>query len=134
MDDRPYGCRGRLGGGCLGIILAVTLCVGGLMAAADSACYASLTHRLPVYPGAEVITERHNFLRAWGMGETVMILYSPDPPEVVTGWYGRTIGTRLYEQVTQGVGPPRFGETDWTVGRAEDGVGSQIILYGKCVK
>lgn len=119
--------------GCGVVMAAILLCMGAVTLAIDGACYSSLTQRLPIYPSATVVSERHNFIRAFGMGETVMVLYTSDPPDEVTSWYARTIGQVIRESLQRG-GPLRFGATDWSVGRAEDGVGSQIILFGTCVQ
>lgn len=116
--------------GCLVIFIAVTLCIGSIVFGFDGLCRSSLIPQLPIYPGATVRSETHNFLTQMGIGQTVMTLYSPDSPEVVTPWYGRTIGTYLREVAKQG--GTRLGRSDWSVNKAEDGKGSLIVLYGVC--
>jgi len=130
MDREAPGCRR---------MLIATLIITGLMMAClvvttlgiDGMCVADIGPRMPIYPGATVISERHSMLRPYGMGETVIILYSADDPQLVTGWYGRTVGGALRENLSKGI-TRQFGGTNWTVTRAEDGTGSQIILYSKC--
>jgi hypothetical protein len=103
----------------------------------DQICYAGLSQRLPIYPDAEVQRRSHNLLTEFGMGNTVIVLYSPDEPEVVRSWYGQQTGTYIrgtmesgsfIERVAQ-----RIAQGDWSVTRAESGSGSQIILFGTCV-
>jgi hypothetical protein len=130
--EHGYGCNRRFFAGCGMILLAMGLCFSTVILALDGTCASSLTQRLPIYPGADVVSSQHSFLRPFGVGVTVIILYSPDPPDTVRSWYARTIGAYLREQAARG-GGIGIASTDWTVGRAEDGVGSQIILYGSCV-
>ena len=133
VDERPYGCSRRA-------LLAVLLVIGGMLACislsfvgVDAMCYSSLSQRLPIYPGATITLEQHNFLRTFGMGETVMILDSDDPPDVVQSWYGRT----TYEgqrRAKANHDPFYYMATGrYSVTTAEDGTGSQIVLSGGCV-
>ena len=96
----------------------------------DGLCVADVGPRLPFYAGATITSESNSMFRRFGMGETVIIMYSPEDYQTVTGWYGRTIGAKIKENLDKGL--RQFGSTNWSVGRAEDGSGSQIILYSRC--
>jgi|FLYN01.1.fsa_nt_gi hypothetical protein len=110
-----------------GCSLAMTLAI-------DSMCYNVLSQRLPLYPDAHITFERYSFLRRYGMGGTLLILDSDDSPDVVQAWYGRESGQAAREAQQRGVlrGFYGFARADWSVARAEDGTGSQIILSGAC--
>lgn len=130
MEPQVQGWR-RIFTGCLVILVILTACLSVTALGLDGMCVSSVGSRLPIYPGATLEMERHSFLRATGMGETVMILYTPDDPQTVTAWYARTVGQVLRENALKRV--PQIGAADWNVTRAEDGVGSQIILYSYCM-
>ena len=131
MDDHPpRGCR-QLLLSLLVITGAICLCIGATTLGIDGMCVASIEPRLPVYPGATAITQRHTFLRQFGMGVTVITLYSPDDDVTVTSWYARTIGTVIQDNLNKGVSRS-LGSAEWSVVKAEDGTGSQIVLYSKC--
>jgi hypothetical protein len=112
------------------IIGAIVLCIGTVTLAIDGACVASIGPRAPLYPGATVSSERHTMLRAFGMGETVMILYAPDDSKTVNDWYARTVGEVMRDNMQRKVRV--YGSANYTVTTAEDGKGSQIILYTTC--
>ena len=122
--------------GCLGVLVALVLCLGTGTFAADRICNLGLTQRLPIYPNAEVRSRAHNLFSEFGMGNTVVTLYTPDEPDVVRSWYGQQTGTYaretlqsddFIERLAQ-----RWAQGQWEVGRDESGVGSQIILFGTC--
>lgn len=123
--------------GCLAIIVGIFLCSGVSFFAVDRVCHAALSQRLPLYPGAEVRSRTHNLFSEFGMGNTVIVLYSEDEPDVVRSFYGRAQGAYTQTAVrsrdwvtTAGL---RVSRADWSVVRDSDGVGSQIILFGTCV-
>ncbi|MFW5747997.1 MAG: hypothetical protein ACOCYT_00130 [Chloroflexota bacterium] len=93
----------------------------------DQMCVNEMKRFMPIYPDAEIISQEYNFLRPYGIGETVMLLYSADDSRTVGGWYGRHIGMELREG-------RNLVRNEWSVVRAEDRQGSQIILYGRCVQ
>lgn len=133
MDERPYGCSRRALLSVLVLLVALFACVGVSFVGVDAMCYSSLSQRLPLYPGATVTLERHNFMRAFGMGETIMVLESDDPPEVVQAWYGRV--TYDGQQRAKANHDPFYymATGRYSVTAAEDGTGSQIILSAGCV-
>jgi hypothetical protein len=131
MDERRSpGCR-RMLFGTLAVIMAMVLCVTVVTIGVDRTCVSDLKPRLPIYPNTTVKLEQHNFLTQFGMGESVMILHSDDPVEVVRDWYSKTVGAVVYADVQKGT-IKHMGRTNWTVDEAPEGKGSQIILYGYC--
>jgi hypothetical protein len=121
--------------GCLVVIIAVMLCSGTAFVVADRLCYSNLSQRLPIYPNATVISREHNFLSEFGMGNTVLVLISPDDPDTVRSWYAKETGAYLRESLRNNT--PFFrmaqGQFDVTADPANPS-GSQIILYGTCVQ
>lgn len=127
----------RGGLGCLIIVAALFICVSVSLFATDRACYAGLSRRIPIYPGATVQTRTHNLFSELGMGITVMTLYSPDDANTVRSWYGRNMGDAARETLTSSdpllTAGMRISRADWNVARDESGSGTRIILYGNCV-
>ncbi|MEZ4672165.1 MAG: hypothetical protein R3E39_30020 [Anaerolineae bacterium] len=128
MPERtPRGCRRTLLS-MLAVCLAMLLCIGGTTLGLDGLCVASVTPRMPVYPGATITSKWHTFLRQFGMGESVMILHTPDDPEKVRSWYAVTISEVLRQNGNKGT----FGSAKWAVDPAPEGDGSEITLYSAC--
>ena len=121
--------------GCLVVVLAVIVCSTTAIFAADRICYGNLTQRLPIYPNATIKSREHNMLSEFGMGNTVVIMTSPDAPDVVRSWYAVRTGSYLRDALRNNT--PFFrmaqGQVDVTHDPAND-AGSQIILYGTCVQ
>lgn len=67
----------------VGVAALATLVMGVI----DRQCAADIERWLPLYPGAEVVSEQHTFLRARGMGETALTLHTPDGRQAVNRWY-----------------------------------------------
>lgn len=128
--DSGYNRRSCLG--CLVVLVLVFACAGLTSLVLDVVCHQALTQRLPFYPGAEIVTERHNLFRRFGMGETFIELYAPDPSSEVREWYARTTAPRERELRRSGSTGYRLTNASWVVYRAEDGTGSQIFLLGTC--
>lgn len=121
--------------GC-GLILFITFgCVLASFFYFDRTCYGHLSERLPIYPGAEIVSRQHNLLSEWGVGNTVMILYTPDAPEEVQAWYARESGSYLRRAMQGADWTYRMAQGDWSVAPDEErGTGSQVILFGTCVQ
>jgi hypothetical protein len=130
MENLPRGCLRTLRTGVV-ILLLVLACGTVSTLGIDAMCYNTLSKRLPVYPDSKRTFEKHNFLRAFGMGETLIILETDDPPDVVRDWYGHAVGKAASENRDN---PVFFGVSSaaWSVTKSEDGSGSQIILSGVC--
>jgi hypothetical protein len=132
MDRTSSGCSRRAVLGTILVFAGVCGCLGLTGLAADRICVTNLNARLPVYPGAAVVREQHNFLTSFGMGETVLQLASEDDPAVVREWYARHTGEIMRERVNDRLFQLTRGE--WVVDQAQDGTGSQIILHGVCMQ
>ncbi len=65
------------------------------------------------------------------MGETYMVLESPDERDVVHEWYNRYSARLLRERA--GDTTLRLGKGLWDVNYL-DGGGSQIVLHGICMQ
>ncbi|NJO82684.1 MAG: hypothetical protein HC828_07575 [Blastochloris sp.] len=119
--------------GCLLVLAALFGCMGVSVFTLDRICYSVLSQRVPIYLNARIAVRQHNFLSEWGMGDTSMVLYSDDPPEEVRAWYAVTTGAYLRRALQNNEPFFRMAQGDWAVETAEDGVSSQILLYGTCV-
>ena len=120
--------------GCLVVLVAILLCSGVTMFAADRLCYGALSQRLPLYPNSTVISRTYNLFSAFGMGNTVVSITTPDDPETVRNWYGAA--TSAYMRAGMRGGSPFFtlAKGQWDVSRGENGEGSLIILFGTCIQ
>jgi hypothetical protein len=117
----------------IAIPLVMLACVGITTFALDNLCYTALTQRLPIYPGATVTVERHNGLRAFGMGETIMVIETDDPLDTVRDWYGVNAGGAVRRMQQQGqMVLVNITETSYSATTAEDGTGTQVLLSGVC--
>lgn len=115
------------------IPLVMLLCISGTVLGLDSLCYSTTSRLLPAYPGAEVVLERYNFLRAFGIGETIMVLETGDDLEIVREWQARQYAS-VARAAAQGTGRIAFNMTDanYEVTALEDRPGSQITLSSVC--
>ena len=118
--------------GCLVVLGAVILCGGITFFAADRICYGNLSRRLPIYPNATVTSRTHNLFTEFGMGNTVVVLDSPDPPDNVRSWYAVETGSYVRESLRNNTPFFRMAQGSATINSNGSG-GSQIILYGTCV-
>lgn len=130
MDYPTAGCSRRSVLAVLLIMVLMLACLAGSALVTDSLCQQGFAKRLPLYPDAEVKWERHNFLSKFGMGETVLVLTTPDDEETVHDWYVTTTAAAIRGSIDDI--PMRLTRGEWTVD-AEEGGGAQIILHGVCV-
>lgn len=115
------------------IPLVLLVCVGGVTLALDNLCYSGLTQRMPLYPNAEMVFEEHSGMRAFGMGETLIILETDDPIEIVRDWYGRNAGGAVRRMQQQGQRLlASMSQAEYSLITAADGTGTQITLSGVC--
>jgi len=123
--------------GCLLVIVLIMICAGTITFTLDNVCYAGLTQRMPIYPGAEIVNEEHNMFRQFGMGNTTLTLITPDDQDTVRAWYAGRNGTWLRQSLQSDDPSARllrtFSQYQFDVSEAPGGVGSQVILFGTCV-
>ncbi len=135
MDHPQTGCSRRAGLGCLAILGAMFVCIASFFVVTDFGCYNTMTAKLPMYPNAQVVTWKYNMFRAFGIGETLILLNTDDTPDVVRDWYGRTVGA-VYQAAQQGKRNDPFfflASARYTVTSVPNGgTGSQILLSGVC--
>lgn len=109
-------------------LLLVFGCPGSAAVVADIACNVSINTWLPLYPDAETVSVEHNFIRARGLGTTLMVLKTPDDPDTVEAFYRQNI------QDLVNAGTPRgMGSTDWSAQENPDGDGTLLALYSRCI-
>lgn len=113
-------------------ILIISGCIGGLFFTMNTLCRNSLTQKLPIYEGAEVVWEWHNALTTFGVGQTYMVLESSDDQATVHDWYNRYTANLLRNRRDEK--RLRFGRSQWNVIEQEDGTGSEITLRSVCAQ
>ena len=110
------------------LLLAIAFgCIGTVLIAGDQMCHLNIGQWTPIYPGATVISQEHDFIRLRAMGTSTIILSSPDDPETVRQFYRDNTLRLLQEEKSQGL-----ASTHWAVEPNPDGEGSIIILYSEC--
>ena len=67
------------------------------------------------------------------MGNTVVVMSSPDEPNEVRSWYAVHTGTYLRDALENNTPFFRMAQGQVDVSRGQDGTGSQIILFGTCI-
>ncbi len=115
------------------LVLAVIVCISTVGFAADRICYGNLSQRLPLYPNATIKSRTHNLITEFGMGNTVVIMSSPDEPEDVRSWYAVHTGSYLRDSLRDNTPFFRMAQGQVQIGANPDGDGSSIILFGTCI-
>lgn len=125
-DIRRHNPRNVLAGVVLIIVGVVVLSV--LTATfIDNRCYDDSTAWLPVYPNATVQSVKYDYFRAWGIGETKMILVSPDDRITVNTWYANAM-----EEIAKKYTGRGLADSDYQIRRNPNGDGSVITLSSAC--
>jgi hypothetical protein len=70
------------------IVAAVFLCSISSVVGIDVLCHNDIEQTLPLYPGAELVSEESGFFRVRGMGVSQTILRTSDSVAAVRKWYG----------------------------------------------
>jgi hypothetical protein len=109
------------------LFIASSICLGSIIVGADMICKSNVETWLPYYPNAEVVSIEHDFIRARAMGETWVVLSSPDDPETVRQFYRDNTLALMRAETLRG-----WAITDWRVEADPDGEGSIIRLYSLC--
>jgi hypothetical protein len=133
--EQIHGER-RSGGfrGCflatLGITLGILICTFSVYVAVDVSCTGDAGRWLPDYPGAEVVSQTYSWLRPFGIGETIRVLYSPDSRRDVVNWYADRDQARVDRGDARDGGPALMR---WAIVPPANGAsGSTIILTSVC--
>jgi hypothetical protein len=122
----PKGCLRFFAYMLIGFILL--LC--GMYFAVDNTCRANANTWLEDYPDSEFVRETYTFLRPFGIGETIRVLYSADAPNTVRSWYREADRARDDRGLIRNEG---VSQTRWQVIDAEN-EGSQIALQSECAR
>lgn len=86
LEDKGASLR-RTIIGTLAIILGIITCTVTLVTAVDTACYNDINYWMPIYPDSEIVEVNYDFFRPRGMGNTLMIFYTPNNEAAVRQWY-----------------------------------------------
>jgi hypothetical protein len=69
------------------ILLAIMLCSIVSVLSIDELCHSEIERTLPLYPGAELVSQQHEFFRPRAMGRTYLVLATDDLAADVSQWY-----------------------------------------------
>lgn len=127
-----HGSTRRFLIGVLAVIVSVIVCTSTTTLAIDGVCYAAMTQKIPLYPGAQTETIQYNLVRAFGWGQTLVIQYSEDDPETVRNWYARTVAAAGRAARERSDRTYSWANARYNVARSPSGSGTQIILSGVC--
>ena len=126
IDERtPYTLKQFLIGMVL-ILIGIVTCISLVAYSGDYACIEGAKNWIPIYPdGREIRAEENVWFRRFGMGTTLLVLQTDDPPNTVRGWY--------FDQNTEASlnRKARPGELNWRVDPLDNG-GSEITLSSTC--
>lgn len=123
-DDRFHYTPRTVVLSLFGILFGVFLCFGGTLVVIDNVCAQNAAEYLLYYPNAEVASEDYTFVRAWGMGETTVVLETDDSTIRVLDWYRDNRPT---------IQPVNLLATmDQTVRRDDATGGTRIVLTSEC--
>jgi hypothetical protein len=106
----------------VGVVVLLALVVGVI----DQQCASDIERWLPLYPGADTVSQQHSFLRARGMGVTTLTLHTPDDRETVSAWYADSTQRQADLDPDRGAATSRLRLED-----APDG-GTLIHLDSEC--
>lgn len=113
--------------GCLVVAVAVVLFLVALVAGSDQYCRYEINQRLPIYPGATLLSEEHNGLRVRATGASQMVVSTPDSPETVHEWYRQLNLERVKQE-----GPQGLASVNYVVESNAEGEGSVIYYNTEC--
>lgn len=108
------------------IIVGTFVCLGVLSFYVDSTCVSEAETWIPLYPNAEVVSERYTGMRPFGMGSTNLQLLTPDDILEVR---------RFYQESRAGLDPAKANSGLASVLfnlREAEGGGTLITLTSEC--
>ncbi|HRF95312.1 MAG TPA: hypothetical protein PLZ51_08955 [Aggregatilineales bacterium] len=119
--------------GCLIVLVMIFIgifaCGGIFYVAVDTSCIGDADLWLIDYPNSRLEQETYSFLRAFGIGRTQRVLYSPDPINAVRGWY-MARDKRLIEEGN--VKNRGYARVTYLLDVAPDNKGTTIALVSTC--
>jgi hypothetical protein len=119
------GCRRTLLV-CLMIVVGIAVCGSGMFVVVDGRCVSLAGTWIPVYPGSELVSMSHEYLRPFGAGMTQAQYQSSDDENVVRQWY---VEHRKALGIFQDGGLANYR---YSVSEAPDKSGSIITLISRC--
>jgi hypothetical protein len=125
----------RFGKGCLLVMLAMFLCVGGTVFGLDRYCATALGWRVPQHPEAKLLRQTYNFINPNGIGNTVSVYFVPGGEDEIRSWYNRQVGLKAVEATRDQALARYYGITGviLDVTTAAEGNGSQVIVIARCI-
>jgi hypothetical protein len=113
--------------GCITIPVIVVVFIAALVFGSDQYCRYEINQRLPVYPGATLMSQEFNGLRVRATGSSQMVYSTPDSVETVKEFYRQLNLERAKEEGPQGIATVNF-----LVESDPQGEGSVISYATEC--
>lgn len=118
------------------IVVGIAVLAVLLLAAIDYQCGSEIDRWLPIYPGAVLLEETHDYFRPRAMGRTNAEYYTPDDRDAVLRWYSeyrRNLTSGQYNEANPNarLESRSVATVRYTVRAADDG-GTIIITYSEC--
>jgi hypothetical protein len=113
--------------GCLVVAVIVVLFVVALIFGSDQYCRYEINQRLPIYPGATLLSQEFNGLRPRATGGSQMVVSTPDGAETVREWYRQLNLERVKKE-----GPQGLASVGYVVEPDAEAEGSVITYTTEC--
>jgi hypothetical protein len=113
--------------GCLVVAIVVVLFLVALVAGSDQYCRYEINQRLPIYPGATLLSQEFNGLRVRATGASQMVVSTPDSPDTVREWYRQLNLERVKKE-----GPRGLANVGYVVEPNAQGNGAVIYYNTEC--
>ncbi len=94
--------------GCVVLPVLVVLFVVALVFGSDQYCRYEINRRLPIYPGATLLSQEFNGLRTRATGASQMVFSTPDSEATVREFYRQLNLARVKEEGPQGLATVGF--------------------------
>jgi hypothetical protein len=113
--------------GCLIVPVVTVLFIIALVFGSDQYCRFEINRRLPIYPGATLVSEDHNGLRVRATGASQMVFSTPDDTETVREFYRQLNLERVKKE-----GPQGLASVGFDIKPNPQGEGSVISYATEC--
>jgi hypothetical protein len=94
--------------GCVSVPILAVLFIVALVFGSDQYCRYEINQRLPIYPGATLVSKNFNGLRARATGASQMVYNTPDDVETVKAFYRELNLERVQRERPQGIATVNF--------------------------